>query len=222
MRLIFVRHGQTSSNVGGLLDTGEPGADLTDLGREQAKALLEVLADEPVEAIYASTLVRTQQTAGPLAESLGLDVLIRDGVREISAGDLEMLGDMASIRTYLETIFHWSAGDLDVLMPGGENGTEVYARFDKVVAEVAGSGVNTAVIFSHGAVIRTWTAARADNITTDFAARNPVANTGAVVLEGSPGEGWSALTWEGHALGGPGVDTPRSDGPAGEPVDVDE
>lgn len=222
MRLILVRHGQTSSNVGGLLDTAEHGADLTDLGREQAKALLDVLAEEPIGAIYASTLVRTQQTAGPLAESLGLDVLVRDGVREVNAGDLEMLGDMDSIRTYLETIFHWSAGDLDALMPGGENGTEVYARFDKVVAEVAGSGVNTAVLFSHGAAIRTWTAARADNITIDFAARNPVTNTGAVVLEGSPGDGWTVLTWEGHALGGPDVDTARTDGPAGEPVDVDE
>ncbi len=222
MRLILVRHGQTSSNVGGLLDTGEPGADLTELGRQQAEALLEVLGEEPIEAVYASTLVRTQQTAAPLAAALKLDILVRDGAREVSAGEREMRGDTESVHTYLETIFHWSAGNLEALIPGGETGTDVYARFDKVVAEAAGPGVETAVVFSHGAVIRTWVAARADNITTEYAACTPVTNTGAVVLEGSPGDGWSVLTWEGEALGGPAVDTPRTDGPAGEPVDVDE
>lgn len=222
MRLILIRHGQTDSNVGGLLDTAEPGADLTELGREQAQALPDVLAEEPIEAIYASTLVRTQQTAAALATSLNLDVQVRDGVREVSAGDLEMLGDGGSIHTYLETIFRWSDGGLGFRMPGGETGTEVYERFDTVVAEAAGSGVDTAVIVSHGAVIRTWTAARAENITTEFAAGNAVTNTGAVVLEGSPESGWTVLTWEDQALGGSDVDTGRTDGPAGEPVDVDE
>ena len=36
MRLILIRHGQTHSNVAHALDTTVPGADLTDLGREQA------------------------------------------------------------------------------------------------------------------------------------------------------------------------------------------
>nr|WP_284288846.1 histidine phosphatase family protein [Angustibacter aerolatus] len=89
MRLILVRHGQTPSNVQRLLDTAVPGADLTDLGRQQAERVPTGLADEPVEAVYASTLVRTQQTAGPLAAALGLDVQVRDGLREITAGDLE-------------------------------------------------------------------------------------------------------------------------------------
>ncbi|WP_026818231.1 histidine phosphatase family protein [Arthrobacter castelli] len=222
MRLILVRHGQTSSNVGGFLDTERPGADLTGLGREQAAKLIDVLGREPIEAIYASTLVRTQQTAAPLAELFGLQTQVRDGLREISAGELEMLSDEASIRTYLETIFAWGAGKLEVRMPGGETGTEVFDRYDEVIAEAAGSGAGTAVVVSHGAVIRSWAAGRVDNITTDYAGWRPLNNTGAVILEGDPGTGWHALDWEGEALGGPGVDTPATDGPAGEPVDVDQ
>ncbi|MPV36600.1 histidine phosphatase family protein [Georgenia subflava] len=220
MKLILVRHGQTTSNVGGLLDTDEPGADLTDLGRRQAAALPEALAGEPVEAIVASTLVRTQQTARPLADTVRLKTQVHPGVREIRAGDLEMLGDHASVRAYLGTIFEWSAGNMATRIPGGENGTEFFSRYDEAVAEVAASGVRTAVVVSHGAAIRAWTAARTDNVSVDHVAYNPVSNTGAVVLEGSPDEGWTALTWEGHALGGAAVDTPSSDGPAGEPVDV--
>lgn len=222
MRLILVRHGQTSSNVGGHLDTGKPGADLTDLGREQAEKLTGVLGHEPIEAIYASTLVRTQQTAAPLAGLLGLQTKIRDGLREISAGDLEMRNDEASIRAYLETIFAWGAGELEARMPGGETGTEVFGRYDEVLTELVDSGLGTAVVVSHGAVIRSWAAARVENISADFAAWRPVSNTGAVILEGDVRSGWKALDWEGDALGGPAVNAEHSDGPAGEPIDVDE
>jgi broad specificity phosphatase PhoE len=200
MRLILVRHGQTSSNVAGLLDTDEPGAGLTGLGLEQAAALPGVLREESIEVLYASTLVRTQQTAAPLASFLGLEVRIRDGLREVRAGALEMLGDDASVQTYLSTTFAWGSGDVHVRMPGAESGAEVFARYDAVVEEIAGSGAGTAAIVSHGSVIRAWTAARAENITPDFAARNALANTGAVLLEGSPSDGWHALAWEGRAL----------------------
>lgn len=200
MRLLLVRHGQTTANVAGLLDTDEPGAGLTDLGLEQAGALPEVLRDESIEVLYASTLVRTQQTAAPLASFLGLEVRVREGLREVRAGTLEMRGDDASVQVYLDTTFAWSSGDVHVRMPGAESGAEVFARYDAVVDEIAGSGAGTAAIVSHGSVIRTWTAARARNITADFVARNALANTGAVLLEGSPRDGWHALTWEGRAV----------------------
>ena len=93
MRLILVRHGQTSSNISRALDTTEPGPDLTNLGRAQAAALPRMLDGTPIEAIYASTLVRTQQTAAPLAAAHGLDVQVRAGLREVSAGELEMRFD---------------------------------------------------------------------------------------------------------------------------------
>ena len=200
MRLILVRHGQTSSNVAGLLDTDEPGAGLTGLGLEQAAALPDVLRDESIEVLYASTLVRTQQTAAPLASFLGLEVRVREGLREVRAGTLEMRGDEASVQVYLGTTFAWGSGDVHVRMPGAESGAEVFARYDAVVQEIAGSGAGTAAIVSHGSVIGAWTAVRAENITPDFAARNALANTGAVLLEGSPSDGWHALAWEGRAL----------------------
>lgn len=244
MRLILVRHGQTTANIGRHLDTAAPGADLSELGRRQAAALPAVLAtappvappvalgagtgstgtastgttSSPIEALYASTLVRTQQTAAPLATALGLPVVVRDGIREIAAGRLEMRNDDASVERYLTTVFAWSAGDLDVRMPGGENGHEAYGRVDEVVAEVAASGVGTAVLVSHAALIRSWCAARVDNISTAHAARHPVSNTGAVVLDGDPRTGWWALSWEDHALGGRALDSGPAEGAADEPL----
>ncbi|MET8825158.1 histidine phosphatase family protein [Streptomyces sp. NPDC004610] len=214
MRLILIRHGQTTANVELLLDTAVPGAGLTDLGRRQAAALPGALADEPIEALYASTLTRTQHTAAPLAAARGLDIRVRDGLREITAGALEMLpGESGEGERYMRTVFAWMNGDTGVRMPSGESGDEVLARYDAVVAEAAASGAATVAMVSHGAVIRLWSAVRAANLDAAFAAAHRLENTGAVLLEGAPGDGFKALSWAGMAPGPSG-----EGGPMGHPV----
>ena len=159
-RLILVRHGQTPSNVHGLLDTGAPGPGLTALGREQAAALVDVLAGERIDRVVASPLARTVETATPLAGERGLPLGRDAGLREVLAGDLEMLADRASIRTYLETVFAWAGGDLTARIPGDpETGSGFLARYDAAV-EAAMEGADTVVCVSHGAAIRTWAVAR--------------------------------------------------------------
>ncbi|MEU6095925.1 histidine phosphatase family protein [Streptomyces sp. NPDC047079] len=216
MRLLLIRHGQTPSNLKHLLDTAEPGPGLTPLGEQQAAALPTALAAENIDALYASTLVRSQLTAAPLAAATGLEVHVRRGLRELSAGDLEMRGDDQAVDTYLTTAFAWSAGDLRRRMPGGEDGTEALGRFDAVVAEAAGTGAGTVAMVSHGAVIRMWTAARAENIDVGFASAHQLQNTGVVILSGAPGGTWRVLAWEGRSLG-PEDRAPGTSGPAGEP-----
>ncbi|WP_395570498.1 histidine phosphatase family protein [Streptomyces sp. BK79] len=219
MRLLLIRHGQTPSNLGHLLDTAEPGPALTPLGQRQAAALPQALAGEEIGALYASTLVRTQLTAAPLAARRGLEVRVRDGIRELSAGDLEMRGDRSSIETYLSTAFAWSAGDTGLRMPGGENGVEALRRFDAVVEEAAGTGERTVAMVSHGAAIRMWVAARAENVDVAFASAHALENTGVVILTGDPSKGWRALTWAGRTVA-PTTGVPVADsGPAGETVD---
>ena len=230
MRLLLIRHGQTPSNVRHLLDTAEPGPALTPLGYRQAAALPEALAGEEIGALYASTLLRTQLTAAPLAARTGLRVRVRDGIRELSAGDLEMRGDARAVETYMTTVLAWSAGDVERRMPGGENGVEALRRLDAVIAEAAaeaaeaaetaetvGGGGWTVAMVSHGAAIRMWAAARAENIDVDFAAVHALDNTGVVILEGTPAGGWRVRTWEGRSLG-PEDDAPETSGPTGEPV----
>ena len=200
MRLILVRHGQSPSNVQHLLDTAEPGAGLTDLGRTQAAALPAALVGERIGIVYASSLVRAQQTAAPLAAALGLPVHVRAGIREVAAGELEMRGDLASVEHYLTTVFAWPAGDLGKRMPGGEDGREVLARFDAVVAEAASASAQTAVFVSHGAAIRVWTSSRAHNVDAAFASTHHLTNTGTVILDGDPAAGWRAVGWTGADL----------------------
>ncbi|MEU4892525.1 histidine phosphatase family protein [Streptomyces sp. NPDC044780] len=214
MRLLLLRHGQTPSNLKHLLDTAEPGPGLTSLGQDQAAALPRALASERIDALYASTLLRARLTAAPLAAATGLEVRVRDGIREVVAGDLEMRGDDEAIATYLTTVFAWSAGDTERRIPGGENGVEALGRFDSVVAEAAATGAATVAMVSHGAAIRMWVAARSANVDVAYASGHALRNTGAVVLSGSPTRGWQTLLWEGSPLG-PAEETPDASGPAG-------
>ncbi len=216
MRLVLIRHGQTPSNVLGLLDTAPPGPGLTDLGVEQAAAVPDTVAAEPIEAIYASTAVRAQQTAAPLALRRGLDVTIRHDLREIAAGDWEMRGDDASVRGYLGMIGGWMAGRRGDRTPGpdGESGQEVLERFDGVVREVVGTGVAGAALVAHGAINRFWASTRAINLDDGFGAVNALRNTGIVVLSGDPEQGWTAHSWTGAHVGAAGSAVPA--GPADE------
>lgn len=217
MRLILVRHGQSPSNIDHLIDTAVPGPPLTALGLTQAAALPAALAGEQVDAIYASSMLRAQMTAAPLAEQRGLPVVVRDGLREVTAGDLEMAGDDASIEAYLSIVFAWSAGDLARRMPGGDTGAETFARYDAVVAEAAASTSGSVVMVSHGAAIRMWVAGRAGNLSPAFAATNPLENTGVIILEGDPSDGWRVDAWTDRIVGGVAVGT--ADGPGGQPLE---
>lgn len=216
MRLFLIRHGQTPANVLGQLDTAHPGPGLTELGSRQAAVIPEALRLAEIDAIYASTLVRTQLTAQPLAAARDLDVRVVDGLHEIEAGSLEGLSDRASVHRYLSTAIAWGGGDLGARMPGAATGHDFFDRFDADIA--AAAEVSTAAVFSHGAAIRVWTAGRARNVSAEFAGAHELQNTGVVELTGSPAEGWTLVTWAGLPVGGARLSDDDAGDPIGEPV----
>jgi probable phosphoglycerate mutase len=194
MRLFLVRHAQTASNVQRALDTAMPGAELTDLGHEQAARLVSRLAAERLDAVAASALTRAQQTAAPVAAACGLGVLTLDGLCEISAGHYEMRSDAAATDAYRRVTAGWAAGEFHHALPGGSTGHEYFARFDGAVRALEEWGTR-AVAVSHGAAIRTWVAVRCRNVDAAAVAGRGLANTGAAVLEGSTRDGWRLLGW---------------------------
>lgn len=237
MRLLLIRHGQTPGNVLGQLDTAHPGPGLTELGERQAEALARSLARLEISRLYASTLIRTQLTAAPLAGRRGLDITVLDGLHEIEAGALEKLTDRESHLRYLGTVFGWAAGELDRRMPTGPSGHDFLARFDDAVDRIAAAAAGprggaspgstddgsmddggTVAVVSHGAAIRVWTALRAENVDAGFAARHVLANTGIVALEGGPADGWRMVHWDGSPVGGLALADPTAEDPAGGPA----
>jgi len=215
MRLLLIRHGQTIDNVNGALGTVVPGPPLTDLGEQQAAAVPDALAAEQIEAIYASTMLRTQLTATPLSRQRKLETEVIDGIQEIGAGRLEGHSDTDSIYAYMGTIFSWWV-DTDARIPGGESGTEFFARFDEAVAGIAARHDGTVAVVSHGAAIRTWTARSSANLDEDFSRTHQLDNTGIVVVEGSPTHGWVTTEWDRTPVGGAQLADASAPDPTGD------
>ncbi|MHB1007767.1 MAG: histidine phosphatase family protein [Propionibacteriaceae bacterium] len=190
MRLILIRHGQTQSNLDHLLDTGHPGAPLTEAGLVQARTLVDRLADEPIEAVYSSDLTRARQTAEPLAASKGLTVTQHPGLREIFAGVDDMSEDWVPYVSLLDT---WHT-DPENKLVDGENWLEFQERFEAAIAEIVASGVEVAVLVSHGAALRVWIPFVCANTTAGDARHWRLENTDVVVIEGDD-QGWNLVSW---------------------------
>ena len=88
--LLLVRHGETDWNAAGRLQ-GHTDRPLSDYGREQARRLADELANEELDAIYASDLARARETAEIVGARLNLPVVLDRDLREKDWGTWEGL-----------------------------------------------------------------------------------------------------------------------------------
>lgn len=152
-RLVLVRHAVTAQ-TGPLLSGRKPGIDLSDEGRRQAAATADRLAPPVrVDAVYASPIERTQQTAAAIAAKHGLPVVTLDGVIEAEYGDWTggAIADLA--KTDLWKVVQ--AAPSRARFPNGESIAEMQARMvaalDGVIAAHPGEHV---VVVSHADPIK--------------------------------------------------------------------
>jgi probable phosphoglycerate mutase len=202
LRLILARHGQTDANVRMVLDSLPPGPPLTELGEEQAEKLADELAVEPVVGVYASTAVRTQQTAAPIAARHGLDVRVVDGLHEVFLGDLEGTSGAEPVSRFIVVLRAWQAGDLDRPVPGGESAAQAIARFTDAIAGIRQRHTHGVIVaVTHGAVVEVAVPRLAPNLLV-FDARPLMPNAGQIVLDAddTTPTGWRCVAWPGLRL----------------------
>lgn len=84
--LLLIRHGENEYVKKGRLAGRKPGVHLNEHGKSQANRLADHLKKAPVKAVYSSPLDRTIETAQPIAEALGLEVITRPGLNEVDFG----------------------------------------------------------------------------------------------------------------------------------------
>ncbi|GGC64623.1 histidine phosphatase family protein [Hoyosella rhizosphaerae] len=201
-RLLLVRHAESESNILRKLDTKPPGAALTKTGHKQARKLAELLALTDDDILVSSIAVRAQQTAMPIAESLGRSVTTVEGIHEIQAGDLELRSDHEAHRIYVATYTEWLHGNDSARIPGGESGHDLMDRYLPVISTLRTDYLKHTsgriVVVSHGAAIRAI-AAKLTGIDPGFALRHRLENTGGVELAPTAAGGWDLVRW-GHVV----------------------
>ncbi|MEU8028953.1 bifunctional RNase H/acid phosphatase [Streptomyces sp. NPDC049099] len=155
---VLLRHGETPLTPQKRF-SGSGGTDpsLSAAGREQAHRVAEALARRgTVQAVVASPLTRTRETAAAVAARLGLEVTIEDGLRETDFGAWEGLTFGEVRERYPDDLNAWLA-DPEAHPTGGgesfaETATRIAATRDKLIAAHAG---RTVLLVSHVTPIKT-------------------------------------------------------------------
>ncbi len=198
-RLVLVRHGQSHGNVERRLDTRPPGAALTDLGRDQARAFASGWSHR-IGLVAHSAALRAKQTADEIGAELGLATLEFDGIHEVQVGDLENRNDDEAIEEFNTIYQRWHEGDRDVSMPGGETASQVLDRVVPVLTRLRMRRLDDRrwtgdiVVVSHGAAIRLTSAVLA-GVDGSFALEHHLANGESVVLAPITDGRWSCVQW---------------------------
>ncbi|MGD9517728.1 MAG: histidine phosphatase family protein, partial [Mycolicibacterium sp.] len=96
----------------------------------------------------------------------------------------------------------WTLGLRSAWIPDSTdtNGNVFSDRMSEAVQIIYEDGWARPVAFSHGATIMFWTMMNVDNPDLGLLLSHQLPNTGVVVLEGNPEDGWTLVSWDGVAV----------------------
>jgi probable phosphoglycerate mutase len=150
--LFLVRHA-AHDLIGRVLCGRMAGVRLGTEGRRQAERLAERLARERVAAVYTSPLERARETAGPIADRLGLVPEVAEAITDVEYG--EWSGKRFEELDRDPRWSAWNEAKSTYRPPGGETVLDVQHRavghVERVVAAHPEGG---AVLVSHCDVIK--------------------------------------------------------------------
>ncbi|MGA5351178.1 bifunctional RNase H/acid phosphatase [Streptomyces thermodiastaticus] len=156
---VLLRHGETPLTPQKRF-SGSGGSDpsLSAIGREQAEKTAAALARRgTIQAVVASPMARTRETAGIIADRLGLDVAVEEGLREIDFGAWEGLTFAEVQERHPDDLDAWLASPDARPTGSSESFADVAARIaatrDKLVAAHAG---RTVLLVTHVTPIKTF------------------------------------------------------------------
>lgn len=145
--LLLVRHAFAGSNRDALASCTAPGEGLTAEGREQALALRDALAAEPIDLGVATGFARTQETLDIVLDGREVPRLLVPELGEIHFGEYD--------GGPLETYRAWAAAEAPTtLAPGGESRATAAARFARGLRILLDRPEETILAVAHALVVR--------------------------------------------------------------------
>ncbi len=151
MKIYLIRHGQTTGDVEDRYG-GDYDDHLTEEGRSQSQKLAENLKNKNIEKIFSSPLIRAQETAKIVADTLGIELQTIENIRERnfygiltgmvkSEAQVKFPKEFEEVKSYKNTT----------------TGAEEYGHFKQrilsVVDEIAAGPEKIIAIITHGGPI---------------------------------------------------------------------
>lgn len=146
--VILARHGESELSAAGVVsgDPAEP-RGLTEIGREQARRLGRLLADDPLELCVTSEFTRVAETADLALAGRDVPRLVVPELNDVRFGAFEGL-PFDEYRAWARTREPTEAP------PGGESRAEVAARYARGFRVVLGRPERTILVVAHGLPLR--------------------------------------------------------------------
>jgi broad specificity phosphatase PhoE len=150
--VFLVRHCQSLANAEGRIE-GKGDSELSDLGREQARAVAAFIGERDLRTprLIASSQARAIATAAAIGEACGWEIAHHD--HRIREGELGWMEDLP----YTEIARHMAerqTRELDAHIHGGESLQDVGARCWEALAEALEAHDGPLVLVSHGYTIQ--------------------------------------------------------------------
>jgi broad specificity phosphatase PhoE len=154
LKIYLLRHGETTYSQRGAF-CGVVDADLTLEGRQMAQWFADAYRSLPWTDVYVSPMKRAIATARPLCEAAGLDMQIRDGLREISYGAWEDQEVDYVRQNYDLDYLRWQTDPAWNPPTGGETAVQISARAMPIITEIESRHKDgNVLVVSHKATIR--------------------------------------------------------------------
>jgi probable phosphoglycerate mutase len=154
LNLYLLRHGETTFSQNGNF-CGETNAELTPAGIEMASSFADVYKKLKWEAVYVSPMKRTIATAKPFCEATGLEMQVREGLREGSYGAWEAKSRSFVQENYTDNYMKWLAEPAWNAPLRGETAVAIANRSMPVITEIQQKyPEGNVLIVSHKATIR--------------------------------------------------------------------
>ncbi|CAN5837530.1 histidine phosphatase family protein [soil metagenome] len=152
-RVVAIRHGETAWNADGRIQ-GQLDLPLNATGRWQAGRMAAALADEGIQRVYSSDLMRAMETAQPLAAATGIEIVADEGLRERAFGTFQGMTFAEIEQRWPEQSQRWRQRDPAFGPEGGEVLRDFYERCVATVTRLAAEseGLTIAVV-AHGGVM---------------------------------------------------------------------
>jgi broad specificity phosphatase PhoE len=152
------RHGETDWNAQ-LRWQGHSDIPLNETGRNQAKALIPLLKDKKIEAIFSSDLSRAIETSKIVNEHLKVPIFASPDLREVNLGIAEGLTNEEVIQKVSQRdLERWRSvlpSDNNFGFSGGETKNEALRRNFQALEEFLKANTYSVIgVASHGGIIR--------------------------------------------------------------------
>ena len=198
MKIYFTRHGESHANVLHQISNRGLVHPLTRKGREQAIVLADRLSGCAISRIYTSPVLRAIETSIIVADRLGLEYEVADGLREFDCGIAEGRTDQEAWQLWQAAVDNWREHRRwEWRIPGGESFCDIRDRFvpfvEGLVAQYRESDANLLCV-SHGGVLWMMLPLVLANVDDDLMVKHGFANTVLIVSELGP-DGLHCVEW---------------------------